>query len=235
VWNGSAIGARYHELADIAQAVRALVPSSWSDVGLEWLVKAGEGGDWQSTWDPHPLAVSGPARLAELVTEGEQLGVRVVPYVVVRGRAEWLGAELEQVAACARVAQRVVLNLEPGASYFNGTPTLDWVNAYFARLGVDRAKLELCAIPRSIATAYLGGPAVMHAWLASAIRASWECYDAAAPDLSPDRALQLVDQWGAPPGPQYRVPVVQRSRIGAWCDSELAGGGMEVWHLDADV
>jgi len=234
VWNGSAIDARYHDLADIAQAVQALVPASWSDVGLEWLVKAGEGGDWQSRWDTHPLAVSGPARLGELVAEGYQLGVRVVPYVVVRGREDWLGAELAQVEACARVAERVVLNLEPGASYFNGTPSVGWVESFFFGLGLDPAKLELCAIPRSMAAAYLGGPAVMQSWLAHASRASWECYDAAAADLSPDRALQLVDQWGAPPGPQYRIPVVQRSRIGAWCDSPLAGGGMEVWHLDGD-
>jgi len=234
VWNGSAIDARYHKLADIAQAVRALVPVSWTDVGLEWLVKAGEGGDWQSRWDPHHLAVSGPARLGELVAEGEQLGLRVVPYVVVRGRADWLDAELAQVEACARVAERVVLNLEPGASYFNGTPTLDWVNGYFARLGVASEKLELCAIPRTLAASYLGGPAVMQSWLAHASRASWECYDAAAADLSPDRALQLVDQWGAPAGQQYRVPVVQRSRIGAWCDTELAAGGMACWHLDGD-
>ena len=235
MWNGSAIGAGYHSLADIARAVQALVPASWTDVGLEWLVKAGEGGDWQSRWDTHPLAVSGPARLAELVAEGEQLGVRVVPYVVVRGRADWLGAELVQVAACARVAERVVLNLEPGAQfYFNGVPSVEWVNAYFDRLGLGSSKLELCAIPRTLAASYLGGPAVMQAWLAHASRASWECYDAAAADLSPDRALQLVEQWGAPPGPQYRIPVVQRSRVGAWCDSELAGGGMEVWHLDGD-
>src|SRR5207245_7004169 len=149
VWNGSAIGAQYHELADIAQAVQALVPASWSDVGLEWLVKAGEGGDWQSRWGPSPLAVSGPAPLGELVAEGEQLGVRVGPYVVVRGRADGLRAALSQVAACARVAERVVFNLEPGAGYFTGLSPVSWVNGYFDLLGLGSEKLELCAIPRT--------------------------------------------------------------------------------------
>ncbi len=182
-------------------------------------------------WDPHPLAVSGPARLAALVALGQDLGVRVVPYVVVRGRSEWLHAERRQIQQCAYAAERVVLNLEPGAPYFNGEPRVDWVASYLDGVA---GELELCAIPRAWSTSYLGGPAVLQAWLAHVSRASWECYNAEAADLSPDRALQLVDSWGVPAGPQYRIPVVQRSRIGAWCDSPLAGGGMEVWHLDGD-
>lgn len=234
MWNGSAIGSRYQSLADVALAIRALVPASWSDAGLEWLVKAGEGGSWQSTWDPHPLAISGQAKLAELVNHGLQLGVEVIPYVVVRGRDEWLQAELAQIRACAAVAERVVLNLEPGASYFNGTPTVDWVNAWFGNLGLKASQLELCAIPRSWCAQQLGGPAVMQAWLAHVSRASWECYDAAAADLAPDVAIErCASPWGADV-PDKQVIVVQRSRIGAWCETQLAAAGMEVWHLDGD-
>lgn len=234
MWNGSSIGAQYQTLVDVAEAVNNLCPPSWTEPGnSEWLVKAGEGGNWQATWDGSPLAIGHAARLRDLVDQGQPLGIEVIPYYVVRGRDAWRTAEISQIQQCAHAASRVVLNLEPGASYFNGQPTVDWVNRWFDELDLDPAKLELCAIPRAWCGQYLGGPAVMQAWLTHVSRASWECYDSAAADLSPDTAIDLVRNWGAD-RPELQVIVVQRSRISAWADSPLASGGMEVWHLDGD-
>ncbi len=221
--------------------MRALAPpGTWTH---EWLVKAGEGGTWQGTWDSHPLALDGPDKLRSLRQQGERLDppLVVTPYVVVRGRPEWNEAEWEQIAACADVADRVVLNLEPGSQYWNGPKDPTGVREQYlepmlerVRSRAPRAKLELCAIPRQWVVDELGGRESLRAWLESVSSASWECYDAAAPDLDVGKSLTRVTGWGGHET-AYRIPVVQRSRIAAWADTPLCRPGFQVWHLDGDI
>jgi hypothetical protein len=247
VWNGVSISRGYASMADVAAAVQALVPDGprWSPV--EWLVKAGEGGTYQRTWDHHPLAIGSAAELGQRIKEGAARGIRVVPYIVVRGRADWRGAEHQQIVECAAVARRVVLNLEEGASYWNGPTNQQelqetWIwpleEALRRTPRARTAEIEICAIPRRWVVDALGGLPCLAAWLAFARRASWECYDAIADDLDVAASIARVTSWGAETGwgkqPRFKIPVVQRSRIEAWAGTKYARYGLEVWHLDGD-
>lgn len=243
-WNGTTIHPAYQSLANIRDAVQAIAPAgSW---GLAWYPKAGEGGTWQSAWDGHPLAIDGPDKLRALVREGRRLRPRlnVVPYVVVRGRADWNEAEWEQIAACAREAGEVVLNLEPGSAYWAGPTdaaelTAEYILPLKARLAGIKAKLRLAAIPRAWVFDALGGAATMVAWLYACDSASWECYGMVADDLLVDRAIPRVRAMLAAVGVQlparYYSPIVQRGEIGTWVGTPWARYSLEVWHLDGDI
>jgi hypothetical protein len=241
VWSGSTIARSHRTVADLAAAVYALVPAGvWDEVEL--LLKAGEGGSWQSLFDTHPLAPSGPAMLADLVDQAKAWGLRITPYVVVRGRAEWLPHEQLMIRQCVDVADRCVLNVEPGAPYWNGPNDPRYIRAYLAAIGVAAERLEVCLIPRANQVAELGGAACIQAWTDPSLvgGASWETYDGIAPgsgptSLRPDVAIPRLLAWGVPDDPCYRVCIVQRNRIAAWADSEWASQGLEVWHLDGDI
>lgn len=240
VWNGTQIASRYHSVADVAEAVRALIPAgSWAP---EWLVKAGEGGTWQARWDRHRLAVSGPEKLRELVQAGQDCGLAVTPYVVVRGRAEWREAEIEQIAQCAAAAGRVVLNLEDGLAYWNGpTDTVALRELYLLPMLrrvqelAAGATVQLTVIPRAWVLDALGGPDAIREWLRFCNGCSWECYGMAARDLLVDAAVPRVRAL-FPDWPDcYFVPLVQRGELARWAGTEWAAAGIEVWHLDGDV
>ena len=241
VWNGVSIQRRYQSLEEVHAAVQELnpYPERWAP---EWLVKAGEAGTWQLAWDSHPLAISGPEDLRALYERGQEIGLLVTPYVIVRGRAEWNAGEWAQIAACAEITGRVVLNLEDGPRYWNG-PTRAWALAaeYLAPLRERLpagAQLELCAIPRNHVVHSLGGPAAIAAWLSLCTSCSWECYDAIAPDLDVAASMERVAGWfnlaGVALRPEYFIPLVQRSRIGDWAPTIYAAHGLQVWHLDGD-
>jgi hypothetical protein len=95
--------------------------------------------------------------------------------------------------------------------------------------------LELCAIPRWTQINELGGKATLQAWLDRVARASWECYeDAPAPQLAPGYAIpNVVRQLST--NPNHAIPLVQRSMIGRYADSEWVVPGCEVWHLDGNI
>ncbi len=188
VWNGITIGQQYTNLQDIKNAVHVLNPfprrTTWRE---EWLVKAGEGGTWQAALgDNHQLALSGPSKLADLVQEGLTLRgkLNVIPYVVIRGRPEWDDAEHQQIVDCCQVAQRCILNLEPGAQYWDGpidqqqlfneyiNPLLDRLNI---SLGANNWQLEVCMIPRQWTQDVLGGEPAWAAWVSKVQRVSYEC------------------------------------------------------------
>lgn len=248
VWNGVRINPQHQSLPEIAAVIEALKPRGrWS---REWLVKAGEGGTWQAAWDGHLLALDGPEKLRALYQEGRGLRPRlwVTPYVVVRGRPQWDAAEWRQIAECAAVTGRVVLNLEDGPQYWNGDTDPDLLRANYleplaatvrsigaqaGRLG-HRVHLQLCAIPRAWSVASLGGVDAINAWLSYCRSAAWECYDAAAPDLDVALSMERLEQLGVWGDPQWRIPVVNRSRIDAWACSPRARRGLQVWHLDGD-
>ena len=242
VWLGTTIDPAYGSVADIQGAVRALrPPGSWS---LEALWKGGEGGSWQSQFDPHPLAISGPDRLAELRAAGTKLSPKltVTPYIVLRGRPAWNDAEWAQIAACAEVAGRVVLNLEEGPAYWNGPTdaealTREYILPLKARLP-EKASLELCCIPRQWVIDALGGRDCLIAWAYACQSASWEAYDAVAPDLDVAASMGRVMSWLEPTDrmwkPRYYTPLVQRSRIDAWAQTGYCKHGMQVWWIDGD-
>lgn len=263
VWNGTSINPAYQSLEDAAAAIEALKPAGrWS---REWLVKAGEGGTWQARWDPiHPLALSGQRDLAMLRNAGLAMRPRlyVTPYIVVRGQWEWKEAEWSHIATCLATCGKVVLNLEDGAQYWNG-PTdaaalrAEYLEPLQARLSgwgglkpdaAGRFNLELCCIPRSYVLRALGGVLAINTWLDYCRSASWECYDELSPHpggdsgaaecLEPVHAferLEALGVWGDERRNPRRIPVVQRSRIGAWASHPVARRGLQVWHLDGDI
>ena len=244
VWNGSSINPYWQSLDQIHEAIASIKPCGYKQ--LEWIVKAGEGGTWQSAWDSNPLAISGPDQLATLYTQGKALKLKVTPYVVIRGRPEWNDAEWQQIAQCVQVCRRVVLNLEPGDEYWNGpTDPTDLNNNYIApmwnaiqavvtrrQLGV--AQLELACIPRQSAVDTLGGVPCLQAWQQGVNAMSWECYDATAPDLAVDASIARVQAWLPNLSKGFYRPIVQQSRIDAWSHTKYADSGLEVWHLDGD-
>jgi hypothetical protein len=246
VWNGTTINPRYQSMADIKNAVHTLNPfprnRAWHE---EWLIKAGEGGTWQSDLgDSHPLALSGPDSLQERVAQGVRYKLHVIPYVVIRGKPAWDQDEWNQITDCARLADRVVLNLEPGAQYWDG-PTAQqelfdqYINPLLDQLStLPSYQLEVCMIPRQWTQDVLGGEPCWAAWVSKAQRVSYECYDATAADLDVAASIARVQQWAADTGwggnPEDLIPVVQQSRIGAWATTSYCKHGFEVWHLDGD-
>jgi hypothetical protein len=179
VWCGSSIGRQYQTIEQLAARVLDLLPTGvWDE--LELLMKAGEGGTWQSAFDPHPLALSGSWTLANHIADARSIGVRITPYVVVRGRPAWLADEQAQIRACVTVAGRCVLNVEPGAPYYNGPNDPTYIRGYLRGIAVPADALEVCAIPRATQVAELGGVACIQAWTDPQFvgSASWETYDA---------------------------------------------------------
>lgn len=240
VWSGSSISPQHRTIEDLARAVYALVPAGvWDQVEL--LLKAGEGGSWQSAFDSHPLAPRDSAHLAGLVAEALTFGLRITPYVVTRGRSGWIAGEQAMVSACVAVAGRCVLNTEPGSPYWNGPNDPAFIRSYIRGCGVSADALEVCMIPRAGQVAELGGAACIQAWTDPALvgSASWETYGVSAGQPGPtsllvNEAIPRLDGWGVPPGPQYRIPVCQRSELSRWADTQWAAYGLACWYLDGD-
>jgi hypothetical protein len=237
VWNGTRFNTSRPTIGDVAAAVYALLPTGiWDEVEL--LVKAGEGGTWQAAWDPHPLALSNSADLAKLVSDAAQYHLTITPYVIVRGRAEWLPQEQAMIRACCTIANRCILNLEPGTPYWNGPNDPNFIrNNYLKPIGVPPTKLQLCAIPRLTQINELGGVPCINAWTDPTYvgSASWECYGMIAPLLRVDVAIPNLDKWGVTPGWQYRIPTTQRGERETWANTEWCEHGMEIWYLDGDI
>jgi hypothetical protein len=241
VWCGVSINPAYRTVEDLARATYALLPpGQWDEVEL--LLKAGEAGTWQAAWDSHPLALSGPTALAERITAARAFGLRITPYVVVRARPAWNPGEQAQVRACVQAAGRCVLNIEPGTPYYNGPNDPAYIRNYLRGIGVPPDTLEVCMIPRQGQVNELGGPACLQAWTDPALvgAASWECYGIAAPgfgstSLQTNTAIPRLDGWGVPPGPEYRIPLVQRDERDRWAQTPWCATGIAVWHLDGNI
>lgn len=232
VWTGA-----YQDQADtsvpyVKQKIHNLCP--WDNAYLEWYVKAGEGGSWQRQFDDHPLAPDSENGLRGLYDNAAHFSLKVVPYVVVRGRFEWEAQEHEQIRACVRATGACVLNLEPGAPYWNGPVTSTGVQNWFNRLAVPPENLFLTAIPRHSAVMSLGGWETMRTWVWNVGGVSWECYGAIADDLRVDQAIPRVREMLPGYGPWYFVPVVNRSEIVEWAGTTYAEPALQVWYLDGD-
>lgn len=240
VWMGSSIAPHFKTVEQIAIAVYALLPPGvWDEV--EVLLKAGEGGSWQSQFDSHPLAISGTVSLALLVADGKAHGLRISPYVVVRARPQWIVGEQTVIRHCVNAAGRCVLNVEPGTPYYNGPNDPAFIKSFYDGIGVPKETLEACLIPRAGQVAELGGAKCVYAWTSNAGSASWECYGIVAGISGPtsllvDEAIPRIDTFGwAPPGLQYRIPLVQRPEIGRWAPTIWAAAGLQAWHLTGDI
>lgn len=240
VWCGSSIGAQHHTIEDLAAATYALLPPGvWDEVEL--LMKAGEGGSWQSAFDPHPLAISGAATLLAHVQQARPFGLRISPYIVVRARPAWAPGEQAMIRACVGVAGRCNLNVEPGAQYYNGPNDPAYIREYIAGAGVPADTLEVTLIPRAGQVAELGGAACIQAWTDPSLvgSASWETYGitagvSGASSLLVNEAIPRLDGWGVPPEPQYRIPIPQRDERLRWADTPWCAYGMQVWFQDGN-
>lgn len=240
VWGPANLSRAYRSVQQLAEAARALLPAGdWDEVEL--LLKAGEGGSWQSMFDSHPLAPSGAQHLATIVADGAHYGVRITPYVVVRGRTTWVGPEQDHMRTCAQVAGSVLLNVEPGAPYWNGPNDPGFIRGYIKGTGLPKEKIRVCLIPRQGQVNELGGAECIAAWTDSTLvgGASWETYGVTAGISGPssllvNEAIPRLDGWGVSAEPQYRIPVVQRSERHRWAETPWCAAGMEVWYLDGD-
>lgn len=239
VWGPSNLSPRYSSILDILVEVqRLVVGSGWTEV--EFLMKAGEGGTWQGAFDSHPLAPRGPNDLIDYVQVARDFGMRVSPYVVVRGRREWLAAEQVMIEKCCAIAGRCNLNVEPGTPYWNGPNDPDFIRDYLRGSG-PRDALEVTLIPRLSQVNELGGRACIAAWTDPTLvgSASWECYGVSAPISGPtsllvDEAIPRLDGWGVPADLHYRIPICQRSERARWAETIWAAGGLQIWFLDSD-
>jgi hypothetical protein len=246
VWGPSDWPAQYRSVEQIcAQAWSLVPPGVWDEVEL--LVKAGEGGSWQSAFDPNPLAISSATDLAQMIEMAAQYGVRVSPYIVARGRPEWVEGEQRMIRDCVRIARRCNVNVEPGAPYWNGPKDPLYIRGYLAGADVPANTLEVTLIPRFTQVAELGGAACIQAWTDPTLvgSASWETYGLTAGISGPtsllvDEAIPRLDNWGVPPEPQYRIPIpsamsgcVGRAHRGAptACRSGGWAGTDERWPL----
>lgn len=174
VWTGNTIPTWIHNSGDIARAIQDLNPYA-GPTNLEWWVKVGEGGSWQATWDPHPMCPGSVEEMVTLVYQMSQHGIRVVPWVVLRGRPEWSEGEYEMIRACAAATGSCALNLENGPEYWNGPTDAGQVGEWIDRIGVASSALWLTAIPRQSVVNELGGNETMAMWLSKVSGASWEC------------------------------------------------------------
>lgn len=239
-WMAVDIPPHYQTVAQMADALRALLPAGqWDE--LELLMKAGEGGSWQSAFDPHPLAISGVQALEQRIAEGAAAGIRITPYVVVRAKPGWVAGEQMMIRQCVRIAGRCILNVEPGAPYYNGPLDPGFIRGYLSGCNAPAQALEVCMIPRAAQVAELGGVACLQAWTDPELvgGASWECYSLDAggfgpTSLRPDVAIPRLDGWGVPSGLQYRIPVLQRSDLGNWVETIWCAQGAQCWWLDGD-
>jgi hypothetical protein len=240
VWMAVDIPAHYQTVGQMAAALESLTPAGqWDE--LELLMKAGEGGSWQSQFDSHPLALSGVQALEQRIAEGAAVGIRITPYVVVRAKTGWVAGEQTMIRQCVQVAGRCVLNVEPGAPYYNGPLDPGFIRGYLLGCQVPASALEVCMIPRAAQVAELGGVACLQAWTDPELvgGASWECYDSIDPgvgptSLAPDVAIPRLDGWGVSPELQFRICVVQRSRTPVWAETIWAAQALQCWWLDGD-
>lgn len=252
VWCGASIALRRRNMAELCQAALDLVPSGTKWERVEVLMKAGEGGSWQAqslhpNWgDPHPLAIDSGQSIAQRDREAQQYGCRVVPYVVIRGHGplypaqDWSAGEQAQVRACYDAVGRVIINLEPGRQYYAGPLDEAGIGAYVDGYRVPPEGLEVCAIPRTGQVHELGGSESIYAFTSRCGSATWECYGITAPISGPtsllvDEAIPRVTRYGwAPPGDQYRIPVVQRGEIERWAHTDWVKPGMQVWYMEGN-
>lgn len=239
VWVGADSGGYGVGFTELIDATFALVPPGveWTDVQM--LIKAGEGGSWQAQLSPAPLAVKSEDDLSDKHTVGSIYAMTVVPYVVVRGRAAWIPAEIAQIQACIRACGMCVLNVEPGAPYWNGSTSPEIIRQYLASIdAATPAELQVAMIPRQGQVDELGGAATIAAWTDPQYvgSAAWETYGLAAGISGPtsllvDEAIPRLDGWGVPPGDQYRIPIVQRDERERWADTDWTAAGMQVWYI----
>jgi hypothetical protein len=77
--------------------------------------------DWMVRWDPHPDAVTGPARVAGLAQMFEANGVPFHAYAVVEGVDPIKEAQMAAEVLSAG-ARSIFIDLEPWSGYWKGTP-----------------------------------------------------------------------------------------------------------------
>lgn len=221
IWNGASIGNQYSSYAQIADKVKSLTLPGFYP---QWIVKAGEGGAYQTQFDPSPLAIKSAGHLAQVKGIMAGYGVDVQPYLNVRGT--WMNVELEQFKAVYDAVGFVIVHLEPGQYYYD--PNVNQAQ-YVAELWnrIPGEGMELVSIPRT--NSYLD----LKLWSGVGHYAAWETYGDVAADLEPNVALPRVD-YGK--GPAYQIPIVQRSmlnRMGDW-QHWIKGYGFQVWYIDGD-
>jgi hypothetical protein len=135
-------------------------------------IKTHDGTDWMSTYDDHPLAVSGPDSLRNLINIYNSEGIGVVAWFVPKG-LDYNGqlAIAEQVIDTG--VQALYADLEPFSGFCNQNCGV-LADSFWARLRTERpsAKLGVIYDPRS----WWFGPSAADRWLASANVALPMCY-----------------------------------------------------------
>jgi hypothetical protein len=135
-------------------------------------IKTHDGSDWMSTYDQHPLAVSGPASIQNLINVYDAQGIDVAAWFVPKGTDYD-----RQVEMAIRVIDSGVTalyaDLEPFAGFCNQNCALLAAN-FWSRVRAERpdARLGVIYDPR---TQYWG-PSATPQWFANATVAMPMCY-----------------------------------------------------------
>ncbi len=111
------------------------------------ILKTHNGTSWMGDWDKSPQAVTGPAQVQNLANYFEKNGVPFHTYCVLNGVDPMTEAQM-----CAQVigagARSVVIDLEPWAGYWAGTPQSAAAFAQEFRRQQPNGVVGLCVEPR---------------------------------------------------------------------------------------
>ena len=89
--------------------------------GMGVIMKTHDGTDWMSRYDSSPDAVTGPAKVRQLADFFESRGAPFFTYAVVKGEDPIREAQMAAQVLNSG-ARGIVLDLEPWAAYWRGTP-----------------------------------------------------------------------------------------------------------------
>lgn len=213
-------------MGSMAAAVQRMTPRPWRAAVL---VKAHAGARWMATFDDHPLAVTGPDKLAALrdacAAEGLAFGVWGEPRGVAPGGGD-LAGQASAVAGyyCADVEPYSDFDIDPSAAYGD----LFW-QAFRDHGGVE-AGVSLVPLPSGLDPF---GSAGLRAWLKPVRYVEPQCYHRTQPLLHPDVALPFLRERirAARIGAKRVVPLLERGDLATLLDPRRYRWGASVWRL----
>ena len=217
-----------------------------NNLGL--ILKSHNGTDWMSKWDTTRYAITGPDQVAVLANYFETYGVPFHTYCVVQGLNPQREAEM-----CAQViaagARSIVIDLEPHAGYWQGTPqgALTFGQEFRRRqpggilyLCVEPRPWQLSRVPVAEFASFCQGFAPMVYWETFNTPENVDYFNrngfppgqqGVTPEFLLDVSRSLLDKYGSP-----IVPVGQGASTNrdAWVRfvthaSALGMGSVSVW------
>jgi hypothetical protein len=125
----------------------AAIAETLAAYGLSAIVKTHDGVEWMATYDQVDGAIAGPAEVETIAATFEAAGVPFHAWAVVKGidpiREAEMAAQVLQAGA-----RSLTLDLEPGDSFWQGTPDDARTFGYELRLRDEFARVDVSIDPR---------------------------------------------------------------------------------------